>query len=119
VAKPDDVIPYFLVEVTVSGAIIDTESRIVGDNVVDTTHQFAWRADDLPAGATDDMVTGAVGKVLTMVSATIQLSMTSSKWVYLGSVEEPDLGRGEVVRVDHTGPIKVLIPMPDQPEARA
>lgn len=118
--KPDDVvIPYFLVELTASAAIIDTEQRIVGDNVVDATLQFGWRADDLPPGATDEQVTKALGALLERVAAILQLGMTANKWVYFGSVEEPDLGRGEVVRVERTEGFKVVVPMVTDLEARA
>lgn len=115
----DEVIPYFLVELTASAGIIDTDGSIVGSNVVDATLQFGWRADDLPKGASDENVVKALSALLGRVSALLQLSMTGNKWVYFGSVEDPDLGRGEVVRVARTDGIRVAIPMGAGPEHRA
>lgn len=117
--KPTDVIPYFMVEVTASAAIIDTESRIVGDNVVDTTLQFAWRADDMPPGVTDERVITALSGLLGRVTTILQLSMTGNKWVFLGSTGDPERGRGEVVRISTLERPSVVMPMGTGPEGRA
>ena len=111
-------IPHFLVELTASAAIIDTEGRIVGDNVTDATLQFGWRADDMPEGASDDAITGALGTVVGLATTIVQLAMTTNKWVYMGSVAEPDLGRGEVVRISSIER-SIVMPAGVSPEGRA
>lgn len=119
VSDDGKVIPYFMVEVTASAAVIGTDRRIVGDNVVDATLQFAWRADDMPPGASDDQVVGALGGLLGLVTTIVQMAMTGNKWVYLGSTGDPELGRGEVVRISTIERPSVVMPMGTGPEAKA
>lgn len=115
----DDKMPYLLVEVTVAAAFVGTDDRVVGNNVVDATLQFGWRADNLPAVIDDSRTLEALRRQMGPVLAVIRLTMTGNKWAYFGDVADPILSRGVVTGMTRTDEVRVMVPMPDVGEARA
>lgn len=115
-----EVSTYLLIETTVAAAIIGPDGKPAGQNVAETTLQFGWRAQDVPAGTSDERINEVLRQRLGPLLAAVQVMMTSNGWVYMGTTDEPLTSVSHPTgAVAETDAIKVLLPLPVMPEATA
>lgn len=112
--KPDP-FHYLRLEVTVEGAIVTPENRILGLNLVDATVAFGWRIATPPAGVTDEAVNTALTDQMSKVLALVQTALTLNGWVAMGQAEERMGEHAHVTgEVSQTRPVTVRVVMPDE-----